>query len=111
KLALSVEQKRQLIEPEHPDVSLRRQCALLGLARSSLYREPKGHSERRPRAPGRRCIAPGAAASPRPHAPFGAVAVSHNTATALTGPGQAVAPRPPADTARAPGCRRAPPRV
>jgi putative transposase len=43
-LALSVEQKRQLIEPGHPHVSLRRQCALLGLARSSLYMEPKGES-------------------------------------------------------------------
>src|SRR5918995_1684164 len=41
KWALSVEQKRQLIEPGHPHVSLRRQCALLGLARSSLYTEPQ----------------------------------------------------------------------
>lgn len=41
---LSVEQKRQLIEPGHPHVSLRRQCALLNLARSSLYREPIGES-------------------------------------------------------------------
>jgi putative transposase len=43
-LDLSVEQKRQLIEPGHPHVSLRRQCALLDLARSSLYREPIGES-------------------------------------------------------------------
>jgi hypothetical protein len=35
-LDLSAEQTRQLIEPEHPHVSLRRQCTLLGLARSSL---------------------------------------------------------------------------
>jgi putative transposase len=41
---LSVEQQRQLIEPGHPHVSLRRQCALLGLARSSLYIEPRGES-------------------------------------------------------------------
>jgi len=41
---LSVEQKRQLIEPGHPQVSLRRQCALLGLARSSLYIEPRGEN-------------------------------------------------------------------
>lgn len=41
---LSVEQKRRLIDLEHPQVSLRRQCALLGLARSSLYIEPIGES-------------------------------------------------------------------
>ena len=40
----SVEQKRRLIDLGHPQVSLRRQCALLGLARSSLYREPRGES-------------------------------------------------------------------
>lgn len=41
---LSVEQKRQLIDPGHPHVSLRRQCALVGLARSSLYNELRGES-------------------------------------------------------------------
>jgi putative transposase len=35
-----VEAKRALIEPKHPQVSLRRQCALLGLARSGLYYQP-----------------------------------------------------------------------
>jgi putative transposase len=44
KLALSVEQKRQLLEPGHPQVSLRRQCALLGLAHTSLYYRPVGES-------------------------------------------------------------------
>jgi len=39
-LAISVEEKRRLIEPEHPQVSLRRQCALLGLARGSVYYQP-----------------------------------------------------------------------
>lgn len=39
---LPVEQKRQLIEPGHPRLSLRRQCALLGLERSSLYYQPAG---------------------------------------------------------------------
>jgi putative transposase len=34
---LPVEAKRTLIEPGHPQLSLRRQCTLLGLARSSLY--------------------------------------------------------------------------
>ncbi len=29
--------KRALIEPEHPDLSIRRQCALLGLSRASYY--------------------------------------------------------------------------
>jgi putative transposase len=37
---LPVEEKRALIEPEHPQLSLRRQCAVLGLARSSLYYQP-----------------------------------------------------------------------
>ena len=33
-----------MIEPEHPSLSVRRQCALLGLARSGLYYEPRGES-------------------------------------------------------------------
>jgi putative transposase len=41
---LSVEQKRALIEPAHPRLSIRRQCALLGLARSTLYDQPLGAS-------------------------------------------------------------------
>jgi putative transposase len=44
KLPASVEAKRTLIEPDHPRISLRRQCALLGLNRSSLYYEPAGES-------------------------------------------------------------------
>jgi putative transposase len=35
-----VEAKRALIEPGHPQLSLRRQCALLGLARSGVYYQP-----------------------------------------------------------------------
>ena len=35
----------------------------------------------------------------------------HKTATAHTGPGQALASRPPADTTRGPGCRPAPPQA
>lgn len=42
KLALPVEAKRALIEPEHPQLSLRRQCALLGLARAGVYYQPVG---------------------------------------------------------------------
>jgi putative transposase len=33
KLSISVEAKRPLVEPGHPQISLRRQCTLLGLAR------------------------------------------------------------------------------
>ena len=29
-----------LIAPHHPDLSIRRQCELLGLSRASYYREP-----------------------------------------------------------------------
>jgi putative transposase len=38
-LALSVEQKRMSIESTHLEISVLRQCELLGLARSSLYYE------------------------------------------------------------------------
>jgi len=34
-----------MIEPEHPRLSVRRQCELLGLPRSSYYRKPGGESE------------------------------------------------------------------
>jgi putative transposase len=37
--------KRLLIERDHPEISVRRQCELLGLNRSSLYYEPAGESE------------------------------------------------------------------
>jgi HTH-like domain len=36
--------KRTLIEPDHPLLSLRRQCALLGLHRSGWYYEPAPES-------------------------------------------------------------------
>lgn len=36
----SVDAKRELIEPDHPALSIRRQCALLGLNRASYYYEP-----------------------------------------------------------------------
>ena len=38
---MSVETKRQLIEEDHPQLSVRRQCALLGLSRASLYYHPQ----------------------------------------------------------------------
>src|SRR5947209_12491853 len=40
----SCEHKRPLIEPGHPALSVRRQCELLGLSRSSLYYEPGGEA-------------------------------------------------------------------
>jgi hypothetical protein len=36
---------RALIEPGHPQLSVRRQCTLLGLSRSSLYYEPAPETE------------------------------------------------------------------
>jgi putative transposase len=39
---MSVEQTRALIEPAHLQLSIRRQCVLLGLARSTLYDQPLG---------------------------------------------------------------------
>jgi putative transposase len=37
KSAFSLEFKRQLVEPDHPQISIRRQCQLLGLNRCGLY--------------------------------------------------------------------------
>jgi putative transposase len=43
---MSVEEKRQCIEPEHGQLSVERQCELIGLPRASYYREPvQGESE------------------------------------------------------------------
>ena len=36
-LVLTLEEKRAVVEPRHPTISLRRQCDLLDLSRSSLY--------------------------------------------------------------------------
>jgi putative transposase len=33
------------VESEHPEISVRRQCELLGVNRSSLYYQPIGESE------------------------------------------------------------------
>jgi len=41
---LPAEAKRSLIEPGHEHLSLSRQCELVGLARSSLYYQPRGVS-------------------------------------------------------------------
>jgi putative transposase len=45
KLPPSVEVKRRLIEPGHPELSLRRQCELIGLNRASYYARPAPASE------------------------------------------------------------------
>ena len=42
---MSVETKRQLIEVDHPQMSVRRQCALRGLARARLYSQRHEVSE------------------------------------------------------------------
>ena len=45
KLACSNEDRRGWVELEHPQISIRRQCALLGLSRASLYYEPVEESQ------------------------------------------------------------------
>jgi putative transposase len=45
KLPASTDLKRPLVEPENPHLSIRRQCELLGLNRSSYYLEPAIASE------------------------------------------------------------------
>ena len=45
KLACSDEDRRNWVEPEHPAISIRRQCALLGVSRASLYYEPVEESQ------------------------------------------------------------------
>jgi putative transposase len=45
KLDRSPERLRRLVEPDHPTLSVRRQCQLLGLSRSSLYYEPAAETE------------------------------------------------------------------
>jgi putative transposase len=42
---VSTETKRALVEPDNRQLSLRRQCELLGLNRSTLYYTPRGASE------------------------------------------------------------------
>jgi len=42
KLSGCIEDKRRLIDPEHPQIPIERQCELLGLPRSSFYYRPAG---------------------------------------------------------------------
>ena len=41
---MSLARRRQLVDGEHPSLSITRQCALLGVSRSGLYYRPKGVS-------------------------------------------------------------------
>jgi putative transposase len=43
-LVCSTEERRGLVEPEHAEISVRRQCDLLGVNRSGLYYRPVGES-------------------------------------------------------------------
>jgi putative transposase len=43
-LDLPPESKRELIEPTHPQLSIARQCALVGLPRSASYYQAQGES-------------------------------------------------------------------
>jgi putative transposase len=45
KLVCSIEDRRPLVELAHPRLSMRRQCELLGVNRTSLYYQPVGESE------------------------------------------------------------------
>ena len=45
KLVCWSEERRPLVEWAHPDLSIRRQCELLGVNRAGLYYEPRGENE------------------------------------------------------------------
>jgi 3-polyprenyl-4-hydroxybenzoate decarboxylase len=38
---MSVERRRQMIEPEHPQLSIVRQCELVSISRSGFYHRPE----------------------------------------------------------------------
>ena len=41
---MSLERRRQMIEPEHPRLSVVRQCELVSISRSGLYHRPAGEA-------------------------------------------------------------------
>ena len=41
---MSADRRRQMIEPEHPELSVVRQCALVSISRSSFYYAPTGEN-------------------------------------------------------------------
>jgi len=44
KLVSPTEERRELVEADHAEISVRRQCELLGVNRSGLYYQPLGES-------------------------------------------------------------------
>ena len=42
---MSLAKRRQLVDRDHPSLSITRQCTLLGVSRSGLYYRPKGASD------------------------------------------------------------------
>jgi len=42
---LSIERRREVVNRQHPSLSIVRQCSLLDISRSGLYYQPKGISE------------------------------------------------------------------
>ena len=41
---MSVERRRQTIEPEHPSLSVARRCELVSISRSSFHCQPMGET-------------------------------------------------------------------
>src|SRR5690242_14620839 len=41
---MSIERRRQMIEPEHPELSIVRQCELVSISRSGFYYQPAGET-------------------------------------------------------------------
>ena len=42
---MSPSKRRQMVDREHPSLSLVRQCALLGVSRSNIYYRPRAASQ------------------------------------------------------------------
>ena len=41
---MSRERRREMVDRQHPELATVRQCALMGISRSSLYYRPRGSS-------------------------------------------------------------------
>ncbi|TDG02888.1 transposase, partial [Paracraurococcus ruber] len=41
---MSLERRRQMIEPDHPQLSVVRQCELVSISRSGFYHQPAGET-------------------------------------------------------------------
>src|SRR3954463_16185591 len=42
--SMSIERRRQLIDPDHPELSVVRQCELVSISRSGFYYQPAGET-------------------------------------------------------------------